>query len=482
MPRTTRDDRYNSIIKALSSADLDIAKRPVSFEGGELTVLYIKQLTDISALSLEVIKPLVERCAKGGKGLTAREVMESVIYSVDCTLEEDDSNLIENILAGMCVLLFSTEKNCVVINLKKVEHRDITTPDSSYALRAPKDSFTENLDVNLSLIRYRVKDPNIRIRMLTVGRRTRTRVAVLYIEDIANDTVVNEVQKRIARIDVDGIGESGELQALMLNNKRNLFPQMGLLERSDMAYNTLMEGKVITLVDGSPTALVAPKVFVEFFHSCDDRYDNRYFGLFMRVIRYIALGFMFTASSLYVAVVSFNTGVLPSEYAIALAQMRSKVPFAAFVGALVIEFLVELVREGLLRVPKQIGPAVGIVGTIIIGQAAIAAGIFSPLLLIIASISLLASFAVPDYSMVHPFRILKFALLLCTGTFGFFGFVLCISLVLINLVSINSYGVPFMSPYAPFNLYDFIRTFIFNISASPLRPRYLRDKDRRRAR
>jgi spore germination protein KA len=482
MPRTTKDDRYDNIIKALISVDLDISKRSVAFEGGELTVLYIKQLTDISALSLEVIKPLVERCAKGGKGLTAREAMESVIYSVDCTLEEDDSNILQNILDGMCVLLFSTEKSCVVVNLKKVEHRDIPTPESNYALRAPKDSFTESLDVNLSLIRYRIKDPNIRIKMLTVGRRSKTRVAVVYIGDIANDTVVNEVQKRIARIDIDGIGESGELQGLILNSKKDLFPQMGLLERSDMAFNTLMEGKVLTLVDGSPIALVAPKVFIEFFQSCDDRYDNRYFGFFMRVIRYIALGITFTASSLYVAVTSFNTGVFPSEYAIALAQMRSKVPFSAFAGALMIEFVVELVREGLLRVPKQIGPAVGIVGTIIIGQAAIAAGIFSPLLLIIASISLLASFAVPDYSMVHPFRILKFLLLLCTGTFGFFGFVLCISLVLINLVSINSYGVPFMSPYAPFNLYDFIRTFIFNISASPLRPKYLRDKDKRRAR
>ncbi|MFZ5974948.1 MAG: spore germination protein [Bacillota bacterium] len=473
--------RYDKIIEALDAKNLAMSVRTIPFDGGELSILYIKQLTDRAGLADNVVKPLIQHCSIEKKPLKAAEVMDTAVYADDCRLESDEEKIAEFILAGTVVIIFSTDKQYLVINLKQIEHRQIPTPETTYALRAPKDCFTENLDVNIALIRYRVKDENLRIKTFEVGRRTKTSVAVVYIEDIANDTAVTEIQKRIEAIDIDGIGESGELQAFLLNKKSNLFPQMGLLERSDMAYNTLVEGKVLTLVEGSPVCLVAPKVFAEYFHSCDDRYDNKYFGAFMRLIRYAALYIALASSSLYVAIIAFNTSVLPGEYAIAVAEMRSKVPLSAFVGALVLEFLIELVREALLRVPKQIGPAVGIVGTIIIGQAAIASGVFSPLLLIIVSISLLASFAIGDYSMANPFRILKFALLIFTGAFGFYGFVLCISLILISLVSVNSFGVPFLAPFAPFKWYDFIRSIFFNVSISPLRPKYLRNKDKKRA-
>lgn len=472
--------RYGKIIEMLETKNLAMSIRAIPFDGGELSLLYIKQLTDRPGLAENVVKPLIQHCSALKKPPKAAEVMNAIVYADDCKVESDDEKIADLILAGMIVIIFSTDKQYLVIDLKQVEHRSIPTPETTYALRAPKDCFTENLDVNISLIRYRVKDENLRIKTFEVGRRTKTSVAVVYIEDIADNTVVTEIQKRIKAIDIDGISESGELQSFLLNKKSDLFPQMGLLERSDMAYNMLTEGKVLTLVDGSPIALSAPKVFAEFFYSCDDRYDNKYFGALMRLVRYVALISALTSSSLYVAIISFNTSVLPGEYAIAVAEMRAKVPLSAFMGALALEFLVELVREALLRVPKQIGPAVGIVGAIIIGQAAIAAGLFSPLLLILVSVSLLASFAIGDYSLGNPFRILKFSLLIFTGAFGFYGFVLCISLILISLVSVNSFGVPFMAPFAPFKWYDFIRSIFFNTSTSPLRPKYLRNKDKTR--
>ncbi|MFB0921210.1 MAG: spore germination protein, partial [Oscillospiraceae bacterium] len=329
-------------------------------------------------------------------------------------------------------------------------------------------------------IRYRVKDKNTQIKMFEVGKRSKARVAVIYIGDIANDTVINEVQKRIQSIDVDGIGESGELQSFLLNSKKQLFPNMGLIERSDMAYHLLLDGKVIVLVDGSGLVLTAPRTFSEFFYSCDDRYDNKFFGMFMRFLRYSAIIIAFTGSSLYVAISSFHTDVLPGAYAIALAEMRVNVPFTSLVGTLIIEFIMELLRESLLRVPKQIGPAIGIVGAIVIGQAAIAAGIFSPLLLIIASVALLSSFVIPDNSLLNAFRILKFILLIFTGAMGFFGFSLVLTVVLAELVSLNSFGVPYLAPWAPFNFYDFIRTLITNSTINPKRPNYLRTKDQTR--
>ena len=303
-------------------------------------------------------------------------------------------------------------------------------------------------------------------------------VAVAFIEEIANDTVVQEVQKRIEGIDVDGIGESGELQAFLLNNKLQLFPQIGLIERSDMAFHSLLEGKVLVLVDGSGIALLAPKTFSEFFYSCDDRFDNKFFGMFTRILRYAAIIIALTASSLFVALTSFHTDVLPVKYAISFSEMRSNVPVNALIGALSLEFIMELLREALLRVPKQIGSAIGIVGAIVIGSAAISAGIFSPLLLIIVSTSLLASFVIPDYSLVTPFRILKFILLLFTGMLGFFGFTIFMTFILAELVSLNSFGVPYMAPWAPFNFHDFTRTLIDGSTIDSKRPNYLRTKDK----
>ena len=471
---------FNAIVASLQSNELNFTERTIPFQFGTIKLFYIMQLTDRAALTENILKPLVLHCSMAHAPVNAQLTVDSIIYADDCFIESDPDRIEDFILSGMVVILFSTDKQYAVINIKKVEQRAVPTPELTYTLRGPQDCFTENLDSNLSLIRYRIKDKNLRIKNFEVGVRSKSRVAVIYVQDIANDTVVSEVQKRIENIDVDGVVESGELQKFLLNKKMHLFPQMGIVERSDMAAHSLYEGKVLVMIEGSSLGLLAPKTFIEFFYSCDDRYDNKYFGLFMRVLRYLAVIIAFTASSLFVAVTSFHTDVLPTTYAILLSEMRVNVPFNALIGALLLEFIAELIREALLRVPKQIGPAIGIVGAIVIGQAAIAAGIFSPLLLIIVATSLLASFAIPDYTLINPFRILKFILIIFTGLLGFFGFTVFLTLIMFELVSINSFGVPYMAPFAPFNLYDFKRTLINDTTNDPKRPEYLRNKDKTR--
>jgi spore germination protein KA/spore germination protein len=303
------------------------------------------------------------------------------------------------------VLLFSHSREYIVINLKLVEKRSTTEPAMMYTVRGPRDAFVENLDSNLSLIRYRLKSESVRIEMMEVGKRSRTEVAVIYLEDVANNTAVAEIKKRIGAIDADGLCSSGEQQSFLSNSKANLFPQMGIIDRSDMACGALLEGKVIVLMDGDPWALVAPKVFSEYLWSCDDYYLNAYVGTFLRILRVIALNLSFIVSALYVAIVSYHNDVLPGPYMIAIAQARAKVPFNALLEVLIIETIAELIRESLIRVPTKIGAAIGIVGAIIIGQAAVAAGVFSPLILIVISLSLIASFVPSDYTLVDAFRV-----------------------------------------------------------------------------
>lgn len=453
--------------------------RTIPFCDGVLKVFCVVQLIDRDLLTESVIKPLVLHCKT--ETINARIASQSVIFADDFKIEKDTAQINNHILNGMVVILFSNDNEYIVLNLKKVQHRGIPTPQLEYTIRGPQDCFTENLDTNLSLIRYRLKDKNAKFDFLEVGKRTKTKVAVIYVDDIVNPDVVQKIKSKISKIDVDGIEESGELQAFLLNSKFELFPNMGLVERSDLSCQCILEGKVFVMVDGSPIGLIAPKVFVEFLESSDDRYDNKFFGVMARMLRYLAIMLSFMSTSVLVAITSFNTDVLPSSYAILLAQMRENVPFSALIEALLVEIILELLREALTRIPSQIGTAIGIVGAIVIGEAAISAGLFSQLMLIVGSVSLLSSFAIPDYTIINAFRILKFMLILATGFFGFLGFTVFVLIVLMQLVSMESFGVPYMAPTAPFNLYDFVRTIIYNTTMSPKRHKYLKTQDKTRA-
>lgn len=470
-------DRFNRIVNSVARQNLGATQREIPFNGGKLTIIYIKQLTDIAMLSENVIRPLINYCARA-KEISA-ERAQNILYAADCTVSKNQDTIADTILLGRTVILFSTDQRYLVVNLTKVEHRGVNEPEIEFSLRGSKDCFNESLDVNISLIRHRIKDNMLRIRMLEAGKRTKTRVAVIYIEDIANDTAVTEIIKRIEAIDVDGIIDSGEVQEFLLNKKTNLYPQMGLVERSDYACRMLLSGRVVTLVDGSVLGLSAPATLSQFFYSCDDLYENKYFGAFMRIIRYVSFFITLTASSFYVALTSFHTSALPSDYTILLAEMTAKVPFPAVIGAFLLEFLMETIRESLLRVPRRIGSAIAIVGAIVIGQAAISAGLFSPFLLLIVSTSLMTSFVMPDYSIINPFRIMKFLLLIFTGIFGFYGFTIIMCMILSDLVSINSFGVPYMATIAPFNRYDFLHILAGSKTVLPFRTKFMRTKDKK---
>ncbi len=469
--------RYDRVVNDLKAKSIDLTERTIPFYGGALKVLYIRQLVDQKSLSEFIIKPVIQYGHANKEPLKAQSTMENIIFTGDCHLDMDDARVEYYLLSGMVVILFSNDRHYIVANLRSIETRSIDEPVLTYTLHGPRDCFVENLDANLSLLRYRLKDGSIRIENLEIGERTKTRIAVAYIKDIANPQSVQEIRKRIASVKTEEIVDIGELQSFISNSIYTFFPQMLSVERSDMAVEQLLEGKVVVLVEGSCLAFATPVALNEFMYSGDDRYDNKFFGLFMRIIRYIALFISFTASSYYIAVEAFHNDVMTASYALALAQMRSRVPFSAFVGILVLEFLVEMVREAMIRVPKQIGAAIGIMATIIIGQAAISAGFFTPVALILVAAEFVASFAIPYYTLMNVFRVLKFLMIVLTGTFGFFGFTLGITLILIDLVSINNFGVPYMAPYAPFIRYDYWRTLMFNRTIAPKRQQYMRTQD-----
>ena len=463
------ESRIDQIMKMVKNKNIDFEERTVPFHRGECKILYIKQLVDKIFLAEMIVKPLVQYCAASGRSLKAEQARDRILYAAEGRTGDSVAAISDHILDGMVVIVFSGDDRYLIIDIKRVAQRRVSDPQIHYTVRGPRDAFVEYLDTNLSLIRYRIKDPTLRVDMHTVGARSKTSVAVLYIADIANDAVVKEIKKRIENISIDSIWGTGELQSFLEEGKK-LFPRMGVIERSDWACEALMEGRVLIMADGGQLALIAPRAFHESLISCDDRYDNKFFGLFSRIIRYIALFLSLCFSSTYIAIVSYHSYVLPMDYNILLSQLRQDVLFSPLIEVLVLEFIVELIRESIIRVPKKIGAAIGIVGAIVIGQAATTAGVFSPLLLIIVAMSLMASFAIPDYFSMHPVRILKFFVILMTGFFGFYGFELAITVIAAHVVSINSFGVPYMTPFAPYGRYDARRAMLFSRSSSPYRP------------
>ncbi|MCQ1531779.1 spore germination protein [Lutispora saccharofermentans] len=465
------------IINNITSSGRDIKARKLSVSGTDIYILFIMHITDRDSISKNIIKPIL--CYKGEDPLNADRIADSIIYSDDIFMDNKKEDILNSVLDGNTVILVAGDDNFLKVNTLKVEKRGVESPELETALRAPRDAFTENLDTNLSLIRYRIKDPSLCIKYFSIGTRTKTDIALIYLKDVANPEYVNKLKKRLSDIQVDGVLESGLVQKLITGDPA-LFPEMGTLERSDSACSHILDGRVCIVVNGSNLGLVAPMTFMEFLDSGDDHYNNSYFSIFVKFLRVLALAITLTLSSFYVAVVAYHPEVLPSQYILALASSRIAVPVNAFLEAMLMEIVGELLREGSVRLPKQIGPAISIVGTIVIGQAAVAAGLVSPLMVIIVALSSMTSFAVPDFTLMNAIRLLKFMLLIFTGVFGLFGFMMGINIIAVRIASTTSFGVPYTAPAAPFNLRDVMKFFFSNAMFEKERASYLKTKDKKR--
>ncbi|EOC99881.1 spore germination protein [Caldisalinibacter kiritimatiensis] len=376
-----RKNKFISKIIELKKDELGITIRKIRSSNTNIYILYIKQITDRKSISDTIIKPLLQY--RNNEELDVTTIIEEIVYIDDIYLDDDENQIIEHILNGQTVIILSNDNKYIVANTRNVEKRNVESPEVQSSFRAPRDSFTENLDTNLSLVRYRVKDENLRIEYMTVGKRTKTKLAIVYVKDIANPKYLEEVRKRLKKINIDGIMESGYIKKLITNNPFNFFPEVGIAERSESASASILNGKICLFIEGSNLALVMPQTFIEFIDSGDDHYEDIYTSVFVKILRILSIFLSLTLSSFYVLFVSFHPDFMPAQYILTLATSRVTVPFNALIEATAMEIVTEILREASIRLPKQIGPAIGIVGTIVIGQAAVTAGLVSPLMVII---------------------------------------------------------------------------------------------------
>lgn len=456
-------------LRQVFGGSADIVYRVFTIAGLHLraALVYVDGLVENPSVNDFVLRPLMQRgehlqqaagkpaaghypAEEGGAAHPLLRNLQQFLV-VNTTVGERTvfSHLVDDILAGQTALLVDTVPAALVIPQLGYEERGVEEPPTESLVRGPRDGFVESVKVNMAVLRRKLRDPNLRLEMVKVGRRTNTDVVICYIRDIANPKLVAEIRTRIEAIDIDGVLESGYLEQIIEDNHLSPFPQIQNTERADRAVANLLEGRVVILVDGTPVCLILPSVFNQFYQVPEDYYERFLIATLVRGIRVIALFFSLTFTSLYVALISFHSEMLPTKFAVAVAGGRAGVPFPSVAEAFFMELTMEVLREAALRLPKAIGPTVSIVGALVIGEAAVRAGIVSPLMVIVVALTTIGSFATPSYSAAIALRIVKFPIILAAGTFGLYGVMLAIIGLVVHLASLKSVGVPYLTPFAP---------------------------------
>ncbi|MFK7691838.1 spore germination protein [Paenibacillus sp. HJGM_3] len=438
----------------------DLVTRPIILDSegaSRLGFVYLEGLASAS-LQQKVQEALLFKSEEIASSIAAGEetgtIIRHILTTADAAIAHSFLDIIKAILSGETVLLLEGYRQGIAVRTAAGNSRAVEEPISQSVVKGPREGFTENMGTNIALIRKRIKSPELWLENMTIGKVTQTSVSLMYINGIANDTIVAEARERLRRIEIDGVLESGVIEELIQDETFTPFPTVYNSERPDVIAAGLLEGRAAILVDGTPFAMLVPALFVQFYQSAEDYYQRAEFATLIRLLRYICFFISLLAPSLYIAITTFHQELLPSTLLISLAAQREGIPFPAFVEAMLMEITFEILREAGVRLPKTVGQAVSIVGALVIGQAAVEAGLVSPGMVIVVATTAISNFVIPSFNMGISIRIIRFALMIFAATFGLFGITVGMIGVVQHLCSLRSFGVPYMSPLAPFDVAD----------------------------
>ncbi len=442
-----------TMLKQAMDHSTDFALRCWGNEEGNpvLAVSFIEGLVD-----QQILTALLEDLTAGIRNESVSEqnvetwLMDHIpIGSLTCI--ENEKALIHAVLNGQVALLVEGSSKAFAASISGGPKRAVEEPSSQTVIRGPKEGFTEDISTNIALLRRKIKSTELHIDSRNIGTYTQTKVAVAYIRGIADPEVVMEISRRLDSIDTDSILESGYIEEFIQDGVWTPFPTMYNTERPDAVAGSLLEGLVAILVDGTPFVLTAPVTFFRFMASSEDYYQRYDLASFLRIIRMASFCLALLLPSFYIATTTFHQEMLPTTMLITLAAQRENTPLPALLEAMVMELTFEVIREAGTRMPRAIGPAISIVGALVLGQAAVQAGLVSAAMVIVVSFTAISNFVLPAINMSGSVRLLRFVLMLLAGSFGLYGVLAGLVPILVRLVSLNSFGVPYMLPIAPFN-------------------------------
>ncbi|MBO8137608.1 MAG: spore germination protein [Desulfotomaculum sp.] len=455
--KISKDLNYNlTIIEKLftKTPDLIIRRFYLNQTGQPAALVYIEGLTDKLAINEHILYPLMH---EDNFGKNTGEPAAAIGRTKKAVLWND---IVNYLLMGYSVLLIDGRESAVLYDTQGWPQRAIEEPQTESTIKGAHQGFIETSKQNIALIRRYIPNRELKMKEFIVGRRSKTLVTMLYLADVAHPEVLKEMEKRIQRLDVDSIINTGELAEFIEDNSFSIFPQFQISERPDAVASHILQGRCALVVDVSPGVLVGPMTFTSFFQTVDD-YSTRWISAsFLRSLRFLSLFIALFLPSLYIAQVSFHYELLPLNLIMSVGESRVKVPLPPIVEAFMMEIFLEMLRESGLRLPTPIGQAVGIVGGIVIGQAAVQAGIVSNIMVIVVSLTAIASFIIPSMDMSAAIRLLRFPIMVLSALLGMLGIVLGMMAIIAHIISLESLKTPYGAPFAPLKVSDFRDTII----------------------
>ena len=447
----------------------DVVQKQIFINQGQypIYVVYMDSMIDSDLVENNILKTLVfyfeknQVCPKvNTKGGTEKEIEaekqenllsyieQHAMLTANVSMVSGFDSIITDIMAGKTAIFGAACDKALMIDGKGYPKRGVDEAQSEVSVRGAKDSFNESLRTNTILIRRRIRDTKLKKEQIKIGRRTQTDIAIMYMDDLVRPEILDEILKELKSFEVDGMFDSGSLEQYMGRRWYSPFPVFQATQRPDKASSALLEGRVVLVVDNSPTVIMAPATLNCFFQASDDYYYRWGIASFTRCLRYVAALIAMGFPGFYVAVATIHPEIFPTSLLLTVAASRRGVPFPLVVEIILMELAFELLREAGIRLPGPMGSALSIVGGLIVGQAAVDANIVSPVVVIVVALTALASFAVPNDNFASAFRLLKFGLIVVGAVAGLPGFVLGLLVILTHLASLESYGIPYLSPYA----------------------------------
>ncbi|MBP2631756.1 MAG: spore germination protein [Firmicutes bacterium] len=442
-------------------------------------LVMVDGLTDKSAVHDNLIKALLLSPYKINKRNALPIVEQCVLSLASIAKTKTFEKAVHAILAGDTALFIDGSETVIIASLRAWESRGVEEPDTEAVVRGPREGFVETLRNNTALLRRYIRTPNLKIEMMNIGTQTKTDVCIVYIKGIVDEKIVQEVKLRLSRIEIDSILESGYIESFIEDAPFSLFPTIGNSEKPDVISAKLLEGRVAILVDGTPFVLTIPYLFVEAFQSSEDYYLRPYYASFIRLLRWLSFSIAVFLPSVYVALTTFHQEILPPALLFSIAAAQGGTPFPAAFEAILMQIIYEILKEAGVRLPRPVGQAISIVGALVIGEAAVTAGLIGAPMVVIVALTAISSFVVPSLGDVNV--MLRLGLLILSGFSGLYGIIMGFIVVLIHQCSLRSFGIPYMSPIAPGNLSAMKDVFVrVPWWAMLTRPTFFATKNRKR--
>ena len=428
----------------------DVVRREFCVGGnGRLIMLYADNFVDLEAIRESILETVMldyENEQPNGLGILER-LMEEAIAVSEVKKVTEVADICDGIFWGDTILLMEGNDFALQATTKKFPNRGVSKAETEVVVQGPKDAFMEVMAFNIVLTRRRIRDPKLKLKRKKAGNRTKADIALMYMEDLVRPELLRKIEQQLDNMTLDGILDSGSLEQLLEQRQYSPFPQLQMTERPDKTASALLEGRVVLLMDNTPYAILLPATWNTFFQAAEDYYERWEIMSFIRLIRFGAAFLAVALPGVYIAFSVYHPELLPTALALKIASTRANIPFSVIGEVLIMELAFELLREAGIRLPSPVSSTIGIVGGIIIGSAAVEAGIVSPAVVIVSALTGICTFVIPNVSIVSALRISKYLVILSAAVLGLFGVWAALLLLLGHLAGLTSYGIPYLYPF-----------------------------------